>query len=547
MRLSESMNNFFQRKEKVIPFLLFILFLVVSLPGISWGTPDIWNPDELVGRVDLALGGELQFDETEPDYNYPSLPKYVMFGIGKVVFGLGYSRTEFIIASRVFSALLAGVAVVLVYSLARKLGGSILAATLAGFLMIASGVIPYNARFGHNDMYLLLFVILCIYSIINYHSSKNRLWLYTSFYCVGLAASSKYTGGSLILLPLFVLLVLNWSSARTEPLASAEKLFIGTSLAFIGYATGTPKALFWASHYFKRVLPALGRYPVYGLQPDSLIGLFGQWQSFKDAVGGFEYYLFLITLIVWILLLVLSWSGRNQLSEPKRTYALILIATLVIFDLPFMISVNYIPRYFIPFVPLLSLLTAMLVDHLEKKSFDIQKRYVMPVIYLTLAAGLTYSLLRVVSTNLLFVNDSRAPASEYLHTLRPDTTIEYTLYPPILPQGHFARTRNYPIFLLKYPGDTVPQDKPYEYNTGEEGLMARGVDYLVVDSFTYGRFSNEYICNSNPVECEFFTKLLTGETSLHLLKKFEYHLPLYMPYVTVAAVNPDIRVYELIH
>jgi len=543
MKPVESARRFYEGREKSIPLLLFILFLALSVPGISWGTPDIWNPDELVGRVDLALGGELQFDETEPDYNYPSLPKYVMYG---AVFGLGYSRTEFIIASRVFSALLAGTGVVLLYSLARKLGAGIPAAVLASLLMIASGVIPYNARFAHNDMYLLLFVILCVYSIINFQSSKNRLWLYLSFYCVGLAASSKYTGGSLILLPLSVMLALNWTDIKKTPLVSVEKLFIGISLAFLGYATGTPKALFWASHYFKRVLPALIRYPVYGLQPDSIIGLFGQWLSFKEGVGGFEFYLFVFSLIVWILLLVLSWTGRYTLSEPNRTTILILLLTLVIFDLPFMISVNYIPRYFIPFVPIFSLLTALLVENVEKLSRRWNLKYTMPVFYFILTVGLLYSMLRVVSTTLLFVYDSRIPAGEYLKSLRPNTTIEYTLYPPFIPQGHFLKTRNYPIYFLKYPGDAIPENKPYEYNSGEEGLIVRNVDYLVVDSITYARFSNEYICNSNQVECEFFTKLLADETSLHLLKKFEYDLPPYMPYVTVAAVNPDIRVYELI-
>src|SRR3989337_2334066 len=134
-----ALRLFFQKHEALIPISLFFLFLLASIPGISWGTPDIWNPDELVGRVDLALGGELQFDETEPDYNYPSLPKYVMYGVGKIVYGLGYTRTDFIISARVLSALLGGLAVVLVYFLARRIRASVSGAFLAGLLMIASG------------------------------------------------------------------------------------------------------------------------------------------------------------------------------------------------------------------------------------------------------------------------------------------------------------------------------------------------------------------------------------------------------------------------
>ena len=93
-------------KEILLPLFIFLLFLAASLPGVDWGVPALWNPDELVWRAGSALEGEMVFDETEPDYNYPSLPKYVMFGIGKVVYALGYSTSKFIIAARGFSALL---------------------------------------------------------------------------------------------------------------------------------------------------------------------------------------------------------------------------------------------------------------------------------------------------------------------------------------------------------------------------------------------------------------------------------------------------------
>jgi hypothetical protein len=54
---------------------------------VQWGAPALWNPDELIWRVDMALRG-MVFDETEPDFNYPSLPKYVMYAIGFVTYDL---------------------------------------------------------------------------------------------------------------------------------------------------------------------------------------------------------------------------------------------------------------------------------------------------------------------------------------------------------------------------------------------------------------------------------------------------------------------------
>jgi hypothetical protein len=146
---------------------------------------------------------------------------------------------------------------------------------------------------------------------------------------------------------------------------------------------------------------------------------------------------------------------------------------------------------------------------------------------------------------LLFANDARTPAGEFIETLEPDSILEYTLYPPAIPENHFDRTRNYPIYTIKYPGETVPTNKAYEYNRGEAGLYERNVDYLVVDSFTYIRFDDEYTCQTNPVECEFFRKLLAGETDLRLLASFEYRLPPFLPQISLAAVNPDVKVYEI--
>ena len=72
-------TNFLVKNERLIPIILFLLFLLVTIPGISWGAPSLWNPDELVWRVNKALIGEMKFDETEPDYNYPFLSQHVMY------------------------------------------------------------------------------------------------------------------------------------------------------------------------------------------------------------------------------------------------------------------------------------------------------------------------------------------------------------------------------------------------------------------------------------------------------------------------------------
>jgi len=170
---------------------------------------------------------------------------------------------------------------------------------------------------------------------------------------------------------------------------------------------------------------------------------------------------------------------------------------------------------------------------------------VVPFVSIAAISVIAFSFLQVVSVALLFANDARMPAGRFIQTLEPDTILEYTLYPPTIPENYFARTRNYPIYMIKYPGETVPDNKAFPYNRGEAGLYERDVDYLVIDSFTYVRFGDEYICQTNPVECEFFRKLLAGETDLQLLASFDYSLPPFLPQISLPAVNPEVKVYEV--
>ena len=142
--------------------------MAASLPGIQWGAPELWNPDELVWRAASALRGELVFDETEPDINYPSLPKYVMYGIGLITYGMGRSDVAFLVAARAFSAFLGALAGVLVYYLARLIGANRRIAALAGLFYVISGVAAANGRFSHNDLYLQFFTILSVYFVVKY-------------------------------------------------------------------------------------------------------------------------------------------------------------------------------------------------------------------------------------------------------------------------------------------------------------------------------------------------------------------------------------------
>jgi hypothetical protein len=533
------------RYEKFIPFVLFLLFLLVTVPGISWGAPSLWNPDELVWRVNMALGGEMKFDETEPDFNYPSLPKHVMYGIGWLVSKAGGSTTDVIVSARLISVLLGGLTVLLIYSIAKLASENIYVRLLAAFLALSNVALAHNARFAHNDLYLLFFITLSLYAILKYRLSAHRLWLYLAFFSTGCAASSKYTGASFVIILLFVFLITNWKTLFKDWLRTGETLFIAAAFTVAGYVIGTPKALLWMSFYFKRAIPAALRFASYGRGPDSLIGLYGQWDTFRSAVGTAVYLLLLVAFVWSAVKLILYLTKRMQEDRDRMDIVIILLVAIILFDIPFLMSYNYVPRFFLPFLPMFAVLAGLFVEDLL--ALVNQRGYAFATPLIGIAAGLIIlvSFLQVASVTLLFANDARTPAGKFIETLEPNTVLEYTLYPPAIPENRFSKARNYPIYTIKYPGETVPTNKAYEYNRGETGLYERQVDYLVVDSFTYIRFDDEYVCQTNPVECEFFGQLLAGETDLRLMAAFEYRLPSFLPQISLAAVNPDVKVYQI--
>jgi hypothetical protein len=416
---------------------------------------------------------------------------------------------------------------------------------LAAFFALSNVALAHNARFAHNDLYLLFFITLSLYAIIQYRLTAHRLWLYLAFFSTGCAASSKYTGASFVVILLVIFLISNWKSMFKDRLRTGETLFIAAALTVAGFVVGTPKALFWMSFYFKRAVPAALRFASYGRGPDSLIGLYGQWATFRAAVGTAVYILFLIAFLWSAARLILSLTKRTQENRDRMDILLVLLVAIVLFDIPFLLSYNYVPRFFLPFLPMFAVLASLFIEDLVDLAKQRNYAVAVPFINIVVVLIILASFLQVASVALLFANDARTPAGKFLETLEPNKILEYTLYPPPIPENHFDRTRNYPIYMIKYPGETVPTDKAFQYNQGETGLYERGVDYLVVDSFTYARFDDEFICQTNPVECEFFRRLLAGETDLRLLASFEYHLPPFLPQASLSAVNPDVKVYEI--
>jgi hypothetical protein len=534
-----------EKVEFLLPLTLFILFLAITLPGISWGAPSVWHPDEVVVRSMKALHGEWQFDEI--NFDYPSLPQYAMYGLGKVILGLGYSDGEVLVASRVLSALLAGLTIILTYFITRRITNNVYLAGLSGLLLLGVSEMTHNGRFAHNDTYITFFVTLAVLFLVNYRLSDQRGWLYASFIAVGMAASSKYNGISLVIVPVLLFLYTERKSLFKQPLRTFETLFIGGALTFLGYAAGTPKSFFWMSYYFKRMIPALIHTGNYARQPDSVRGILGQYASFANGVG-LPLFLLFTAALLWAGYKVFQAYRFKKEEQGSRTDVLVLLLlSILALDLPIMISYNYPVRFFLPMMPIFAVLGALFVGDLYRQIRAGSNPVYLRLLHLGLAGVLLFSFARNISVMLMFLNDARIPATEFVRTLPAGTSLEHTLYPPRIPLEHFDREHNYPIFFKKSLDDVAPTHRNYVYNAGEAGLDDRRTDYLIADSFTIDRMKDPYICASMQTECDFFNQLATGQSDHYkLIAEFSYSVPPYLPKLRISFVNPAIRIYERI-
>lgn len=539
-----SLSTFLLRNEFLIPLALFTLFLAATLPGINWGAPSVWHPDEIVVRSIKALQGEWQFSEI--NFDYPDLPQYAMYWLGKVVLALGYSVTDVMIASRVLSAMLAGLTVVLTYKIARLAGAGIYTAGLAGLFLVCVTELAHNGRFAHNDTYVIFFTTLSLLLLLQYHRRGHRGWLYATFLTIGMAASSKYIGGSFIIAPVVYYLFTHRKDFRTNLFSVAETIFISAALTFLGYALGTPKALFWMTYYFKRVLTALQWQVNYGNQPGNVRGFIGQYQTLWIGLGWVIFLLFAAGFIWACYRVFQSARSKTIQQDPQMSAFAILLLAVFALDLPMLVSYNYQFRYFLGILPILAIFSAFLVETIYTQASQRNEAYARLVLA-TVALIVFYSFARLASLALLFMNDARTPAGAFISNLPAGTSLEATFYTPEVPVGHFEREHNYPLYFIRNINDEVPTSKRYKFNDGEAGLDERQTTYFVTDSFMASRFEDPYTCSIMPVECDFFKQLATGGSNHYkLIAEFSYQLPAFLPQIEVEYVNPSIRVYERI-
>ena len=537
------LNKILTKYEKAIPIFFFLIFIVITIPGITWGLPERLHPHEIVKEAFKAISTDWEFD-TET-FNYTSLPKHVMYWLGKAFLGLGYSYGFTYALIRLFSVFLGACVVSISYRLTRLAGGNIYAGILASIFLISNSQMAQDSRFAHNDIYLTFFVCLTAYSLIKYFTGKNRAWLYLAALEGGLLVSSKQNGIVLIFVLFGLYFFIDWKMIRKDIFRTSETLFICIGLTILGFGIGTPKAITSAEFYIKNMIAIFQSYRTYNIYPGDKIGIFSQWNSLINALGGPVFIISIITFIFWAIKTTMFYfkkSGRRD--EGQINAYLVLLVCILAIDVPLLIGYVHRPRYFLSLIPLVVVLNSLFIQEVityfnERKNIWAKYMIVTGTILI-----IFYSMLRVVSIGLMFHNDNRMTASEFIKTFPKNSSIEHTYYPPPIDKHVFFNTEPYPIQFIKWEWEEALL--PPGYNTGEDGLEERQPKYLVWDSFTYSRFSDERVCERHQVECDFYKKLFAGETNYELIASFEYNVPWFIPEVKTVFLNPDIQIFQLV-
>ena len=538
-------EDFLKKFEAPILIALLAIMLFVNSRDLAWGLPSRWNPDELAGVVNLALSGLEKFDQT--NFDYPSLPKYFMYLIGIITDGLGHTRTTFTMVVRFMSVFLGAMTAWLAYALVRQSGGKRWSALLAALLVATNSELALNAHFAHNDLYVTFFVGMTLLFALKYVNTNNKAWLYFSFYAAGLAASSKYNGGGIVIVALLGYLLVEGKPILHQKMKMFETFFVGAGLSILGYGTGTHTALTSFSFYIKRLMPALWRHANYNRGPDSTTGLFKQWGVMQWAFGEPAYIFFMLSVAALLVMGLLYLTGKLKIERKNMIRYALFLGAIFILDLPILASYNVQTRFFLPLLAPLAVVSALMFETLLNWLKTQGREKLVPLALAIVSVALVFSGMRVASTILTIHNDSRITAKTYLDSLPVDAHYELTFYSPNMDEDRFENILGYPLIFKKFPDQELPEDSRFDYNSGEAGVEERKPDYLVASSFIYSRFHNAYTCELHQADCDFFGKLLAGETNYHQIADFKYELPWYLPDVRLTFMNPEILVFQRVN
>ena len=454
-----------------VPALVMLLVvgaLGFRLIGIDFGRPYVYHPDEYA----IAKPGILMahFNGWNPHaYYYPSALMYaekaiaiavhhfahapyestIAYGFDTAAYRAYYEaipeQFDFYLAGRILVAILGSLTVAITFAAGRAAAGLTGGFAAAIFVALAPLAV-IHAHYLTTDVPATMFVALALYLTIRGRDGGRTL--IASGLVAGLAASTKYNAGAVVIAPLVIALAL-----PSPPMARVRLAAAVTLASVVGFAVLTPVVLIDPGV----ILNALhGQVLTYSSRAGQTGGnSFGYWLDYlwSPALGP----AFAIASVAGIV----AAAVRRE-----RTMVAILAFTVVYFVIVSFPSVRF-ERNLIPLFPALAILTGVALADLVKR----RRLAITAVAVAVFAIGAATALAADVDNDLAL--------------MRPDPrTIALDWINANLPAGSRIAREDY-----------SPQPSPDRYEVGVIPFLSdhplqwyrdQKVDFLVASSYAYG-------------------------------------------------------------
>lgn len=361
-------------------FVLYFFSLACALRGIDFGV--YWTEARHIALVTHFLDTGVPLPNGF--YNYPSLLFYLtvsalaveplqwLFGVTDHISWLQppFDTALFSLNARGVCAAFSLLAGIWIYFTTRFLRGPV-AGFFAAATYLLSWEIGYHARWVAPDLLLAHSTAAYLYVTIKAcrtEVQKRRYWLLLAAGMAGVAASSKYQGGALII-PVIVLASSGDGDLHVRLLRWVRVCVSLLVIFVIGFLLVTPGAVFEPVDFVVDVLKEVHHYrvghqPFAGAKPYDVPGYFNyllsMWEYF--AFSWFSSSSFLSFIMFFI-----SLSGSMILCRIQRRIGIVLISIVAFYFLYFPTNSVFIVRNFLFMSPIFCIWYGVAIDSLRSR------------------------------------------------------------------------------------------------------------------------------------------------------------------------------------
>jgi Dolichyl-phosphate-mannose-protein mannosyltransferase len=354
-------------RSTLILLIVFALALGLRLWGVNFGLPFVYHPDE--GALTMPALNILRTGDYRPirlDYGsayiYALTALYIpyfLYGAWRGYFTTvadlpvfadyhrigAYAYPAVFLLPRVLTALLGALSVLVVFSLAKRLGGP-RAGLIAAALLAIMSLHVSNSHFATVDVPMTFVLMLAMTRILDvYERGDWRDYVWAGI-LVGLCASTKFTGG----VGFVALLVAHFLRARDGSQRFNHRLAIGAAATAGGFLIGTPYAL---------DLPYFLNWLAVNVQ------WYGSAAGEPGVAIGDPTWFFYLKELVWnpsILIVVAGAVGIGILARRDWRRGFVLLAFPVAYGVLIVSQASRFPRFLVPILPFLSLGAGIALD-----------------------------------------------------------------------------------------------------------------------------------------------------------------------------------------